>query len=110
MTSPPKKLEEIQSLIQESDAHLLYFSTPSCNVCKVLLPKVKALIEEKYPKIGLTYLSQDDLPEVFSQFSVFTVPTLIFFFAGKEAMRRSRHVSIDELSGELTRPYHLLFK
>ena len=35
-------------IIENDEAALFYFSTPTCNVCKVLKPKVKELIEEDF--------------------------------------------------------------
>jgi thioredoxin-like negative regulator of GroEL len=88
----------------------VYFSTPECNVCKVLKPKFKELLNDEFPKISFAYVNVSDAIELAAQNSVFTVPTIVFFFDGKESLRKSRNINLDELKKELRRPYSFLFE
>ena len=36
---------ELKTVLDEHPLILLYFSTPTCNVCKVLRPRVEALLK-----------------------------------------------------------------
>lgn len=104
-----QSLEEFNRMKQEEPALLGYFSTEACNVCKVLKPKVAELIQEEFPKVKLAYVKSDILPEVAGQHQVFAAPTILIFFDGRETIRKSRNIGIDELRGEIRRPYSMIF-
>jgi len=57
----------------------------------------------------LIFIDSDKLPELAAQNRVFTAPTVIVFFAGRETIRKSRAFGVDELKSEIERPYSLLF-
>lgn len=104
-----KSIEEFNQAAEANDAALFYFSHEHCNVCKVLKPKIAELINSEFPNIALYYADTVHYPEVAGQNSIFTVPTLLVYFMGKESIRRSRNIGIDELSKLLERPYQLIF-
>lgn len=104
-----QSLEEFNRMKQEEPALLGYFSTEACNVCKVLKPKVAELIQEEFPKVKLAYVKSDILPEVAGQHQVFAAPTILIFFDGRETIRKSRNIGIDELRREIRRPYSMIF-
>jgi thioredoxin-like negative regulator of GroEL len=104
------KIEEFENFVKTNEAALVYFSTPQCNVCKVLKPKVIDFINSDYPKIKMAYVNCEVLKEVAAQNRIFAVPTIIVYLAGKEFIRKSRNISIVEFSSELERPYNLYFE
>ncbi|MFZ1292146.1 MAG: thioredoxin family protein [Melioribacteraceae bacterium] len=104
-----KSQEQFEEFTSNNEASLIYFSTPQCNVCKVLKPKVKELLSDKFPKIKMAYVDCELLKEVSAQNRVFAVPTILVFLDGKEFLRKSRNISISEFSQELQRPYSLYF-
>lgn len=101
--------EEFKKVSEENDAVLFYFSHEQCNVCKVLKPKIQELIKQEFPKIKLFYCDTVKTPELAAQNSIFTVPTILVYFAGKESLRKSRNIGIMELKNELQRPYNIIF-
>ncbi len=101
--------EQFLKIKEKEPALLSYFSTDTCNVCKVLKPKVAELIRTEFPKINLIYIQSDKLPEVAAQHQVFTAPTILVFFEGREHIRKSRNIGLDELYHEILRPYTLIF-
>ena len=101
--------QEFEKLLAEQDAVLAYFSTEICSVCKVLKPKVSAMVSESFPLMKMIFVESDKLPELAAQNRVFAAPTVIIFFAGRETIRKSRAFGIDELKSEIQRPYSLLF-
>ncbi len=101
--------EDYQIEVEQNEAVLFYFSHEQCNVCKVLKPKIAELIESDFPKIKLYYCDTVHSPELAAQNRIFTVPTIVVFFGGKEFLRKSRNMGIDELSDELKRPYEMVF-
>ena len=104
-----ESFEAFLKLKEEEPALLAYFSTETCNVCKVLKPKVAELIQASFPEIKLVYIQTDKLPEVASQNQVFAVPTLLVYFEGREYIRKSRNIGIGELEREIDRPYSMIF-
>ena len=101
--------EQLSAYIAANPAAILYFSGDNCNVCQVLLPKVEALLQEEFPRIGLGKINCGAHPDLAAQHSVFAVPTLVLYFDGHETQRFSRNISLGQLRDALTRPYQLLF-
>lgn len=104
-----RDLKEFDTLKNEKDALLVYFSTTECSVCKVLKPKVASLIEENFPNIFTAYVEINHSPELAAQNRVFVAPTIILFFGGKEYIRKNRSFSLDELKLEIERIYTRMF-
>jgi thioredoxin 1 len=108
-------METIQSnqqfdlILAENDVVLSYFSTNDCSVCKVLKPKIIEVIGEAFPKMKMIYVESDQFPELAAQNRVFTAPTILCFFAGRETIRKSRAFGLEELRKEIERPYAILF-
>jgi thioredoxin len=103
-------LVEFKRFITNNSGAVVYFSTPDCNVCKVLKPKLKELLAEKFPEMKFAYVNCETAKELAAQQSIFSVPTILFFIDGKEFFRKSRNVNLNELSMELERPYSLFFE
>ena len=102
-------LDKFQEAIQNNEAVLIYFSHEQCNVCKVLKPKVKSMLDEYFPKIEMYYADTVLYPEIAAQNSIFTVPTIVIYFDKREFLRVSRNVSIKELQEKIQRPYEMMF-
>ncbi len=95
--------------IKNNKASLVYFSTPHCNVCKILKPKIINFIKSEFPNIKLGYVNTIEVKDAAAQNNIFTVPTILFFLEGKEFLRKSRNISIAEFRKELERPYSIFF-
>lgn len=102
--------EEYHKLIEEEQAILFYFSHEQCSVCKVLKPKIEELLENFFPKMKMYYVDTVNSPLIAGQERIFAVPTLIIFFEGKEYIRKSRNIGLDELRREIERPYGFIFE
>jgi len=99
----------LQAFIQQHPAAAVYFSGEGCSVCTVLFPKLEAMLEEEFPRIGLARVDCSATPDIPAQRGIFTVPTLLLYFDGHEAQRYARNISLGELRQALARPYQLLF-
>ena len=102
-------LEALQARIDSDKGLLLYFSSESCSVCKVLKPKVAELLREKYPLMQSLYVDTEKSPVISGQFRVFTIPTILIYFEGKEQVRYSRSISMHQLEATIEKPYQLIF-
>ncbi|MGM0376669.1 MAG: thioredoxin family protein [Bacteroidota bacterium] len=98
-----------QEVIGTEPAVLIYFSHDQCSVCKVLKPKVADLLAEQFPKMEMFYCNTLEQSEVAAQNRIFSVPTVLVFFDGRETFRYSRNISLDELKTAIQRPYNLMF-
>ncbi len=97
--------EQFEKEISNNDLVLAYFSGDTCNVCKVLKPQISAMVSESFSKIKLLYVDIAETPEIASQQMVFTMPTIVVYAIGKETVRKSRYIGIEELRSVLERLY-----
>jgi len=104
----PKSLTEVEELIRDELGVLLYFSTPTCNVCKALKPKIVEEFEKNFPLIKLVFVDSTVLPEVSASFQVFSVPTMILFLDRKEFAREGRNVSVPAFVQKVSRVYEIM--
>lgn len=101
-------LNGFKEWISAGSINVAYFSTPQCNVCKVLRPKVESAVSEMR-NVEFLYLDTTQFPEIAGQYTVFAVPTIILFADGREAKRFSRHFTVEELSESISRLHSLMF-
>jgi len=100
---------EHQTLINENQAVMLYFYNDNCAPCKVLRPKVQQMVQDEFPNIKF-YLINTELQAVLSaHYGIFSSPTLLVFFEGKEYIRESKNISISELHDKIERIYSMIF-
>lgn len=101
-------MQNIQKIIDENLAVILYFSAPTCNVCHALKPKLFEAIEKNFDKFKIVEIDVSQDQEIAANFSVFAIPTLLVFLDGREFLRKSRHMSVDEVVKEIKRPYDIM--
>ena len=100
---------ELEGLKSSSKGLLVYFSSESCSVCKVLRPKVLVMLYSDFPGMKARYVDIELSPMIAGQLRVFTIPTLLLYFDGKEQHRFSRNISLNQLEEAIAKPYSLLF-
>lgn len=103
-----QSIEEIKNIINENLAVMLYFSAPSCNVCHALKPKLVDAIENNFKEFKILSIDTSLDQEIAADFGVFTIPTVLIFLDSKEFLRKSRHMSVDEVVREIERPYQIM--
>ncbi len=101
---------DLEKEVAENDALLIYFSHDNCNVCKVLKPKIKELLNDSFPGMKFVYVNTMHQPDEAASKQVFAVPTILIFFEQKEYFRFGRNVSLRELESAIQRPYGFLFE
>ena len=105
----PTSFENFLEIIKSTKAVCFYLSTPECNVCKVLKPKVTEMLEVDFPNILFCYVDLNEVKEISGQLSIFSVPTILTYFEGKETIRTSRNIHLDELREQIDRYYKMIF-
>lgn len=101
--------EELDILINNNTASMVYFYSDKCAPCVSLRPKVLQMVEEKFPKISLAYVNSEKNPTLPAKYGAFTSPTLVIFFEGREYRRESKYISIPQLAESIARPYDMIF-
>ena len=99
------KLEEIL----KQQACLVYFTSPACSICHSLKPKLFQAIKSNFDEINIIEVDISKTPDISANFGVFTAPTALVLFEGKEFIRKSRAFSVDGLMSEIERPYKIMF-
>jgi thioredoxin-like negative regulator of GroEL len=103
-----QSIEDIQKIIDTNEAVVLYFSAESCNVCHALRPKLFDAIEKNFDKFKIVSIDISQEQDIAINFGIFTIPTLLVFLEGREFLRKSRYMSVDEVIGEIKRPYEMM--
>ena len=79
--------ENFQELVVNAQKKVLVdFWAPWCGPCRMVLPVVEEIAEER-EDILVGKINVDEEPELANQFGVMTIPTLIVFENGQEAVR-----------------------
>jgi len=102
------KIEKMKEILESEKATIVYFTSPKCNVCKTLRPKIMELMSEEFPEMGKYFVDIAETQDVPAQFSIFTAPTILVFLEGKEFARKSRAMSPSQLVEEIRRPYNIM--
>ncbi len=110
MQKDVNSLTEFKEFSENNKGAVTYFSTPECNVCKVLKPKLIDFLKDEFPQMKFAYIDVSKSKELAGQNSIFAVPTIIFHLEGKEFIRTSRNVNLNELREQLGRVYPLVFE
>lgn len=100
--------QNIDLLIDSNKSFMLYVGGENCFVCKSLYKKIFSAFDTHFPKLEKIAIDIENEKEFVSQMSIFTVPTIIVYFEGKEFFRKNRNVSIELFIEEVERPYNLI--
>jgi len=101
-------IENIEKTIKENLAVMVYFSAPTCNVCHALKPKLLEALEKNFSEFVVESVDISQGEDIAPYFGVFAIPTVLIFLDGKEFLRKSRHMSVDEVIREIRRPYEIM--
>lgn len=90
-----KDYDKFTQLLNETEFGLLFTTSPNCSVCHADLPKVEQLIEaNEFPGF---HLDVSEVPLATGQLNLFSSPTVILFYKGKEYHRQVRIIDFNEL-------------
>lgn len=101
-------IENIEQTIKENIAVMVYFSAPTCNVCHALKPKLLEELDKNFSEFKVESVDISIEEDIAPHFGVYAIPTVLIFLDGKEFVRKSRHMSVDEVVGEIRRPYEIM--
>jgi thioredoxin-like negative regulator of GroEL len=95
-------IDFIKDFIKENKFVMIYFSSDECNVCLNILPKLEEILK-KHSNVMSGEVKVQTLPSVASVYNVYTIPTIIIFFEGKEIVRQGRYINFFELEEKIQR-------
>jgi thioredoxin-like negative regulator of GroEL len=101
-------IQDIEKTIKDNLAVMLYFSAPTCNVCHALKPKLLQAIDENFKDFVVESIDISQTQDIAPHFGVFAIPTVLIFLDGREFLRKSRHMSVDDVIREIKRPYEIM--
>lgn len=101
--------KQLVNYLSVEPAVLVYFSDEKCGVCKTLKPKIEYLTEQQFPNLKILNINAESNPEVTGRYHIFSLPSVLVFFNGKETILKIRNFSIQEFTNEINRYYTLLF-
>lgn len=93
-------LNQIKEVIQEKPLVILLSKADNCGVCEDIHSKVIELLKS-HSRVKGVYVFNGDVPEITSEYMIFSAATLLLFVEGKEMYRVSRFVRFDELERTL---------
>ena len=98
-------METLKDITNSSSAVMIYFFSPGCSACSILHPKVKELVTSRFPMIRLYEIDASENPMLTAEAMVFAAPGILVYFEGKEYMRESKYISVDQLGDRISRYY-----
>lgn len=98
--------EALEKLLKDNEMVLVYFGSENCGVCNAMKPKVEKILES-YPQISSVQVDVEKSLKVSAAYSIFTIPGILVFIEGKEAIREARYISIIDLELKISRYYKL---
>ena len=82
---------------------LIFFTSNTCGVCKVLKPKLLEAVQANFPKVGIRLVDVEEEEEFTGQSMVFTLPVVIMKVDGRDMYRFARSFSVYEVLEKLKR-------
>lgn len=83
---------------------LVDFWAPWCGPCKILSPLIDEIAQENNGKIKVAKLNVDNSPDIASQYTIMSIPTLLIFKNGEVMEKKVGAISKNELN-KFIQPY-----
>ncbi len=87
--------DHLKQFMAKEEQVILYFSSPDCNVCHAVFPKLMTIVNS-HP-IKVVKIDIDKHVEIAGQLMVFTVPTILMIYEGREVLRESRFIDFHKV-------------
>ncbi|MCF8266848.1 MAG: thioredoxin family protein [Ignavibacteriales bacterium] len=93
---------ELNQLKNSGEFVALYFSTPECNVCKVVKPQIIDLLSST-DLFNFVDIDSTLTPEAAAQNNIFTAPVLVLYHQGVEFLRQPRIIDLYQIKQKIER-------
>ncbi|MDU7242636.1 thioredoxin family protein [Clostridium sp.] len=99
----------MEELIKNNPISIIYFSGSTCGACDAIKEKVQVIIKE-YEEIKFLEINAIENKELAAQHDIFSLPILLLFINGKEALRVGRYFDVLDFKNSINRYYNLIYK
>ncbi|MCR5546764.1 MAG: thioredoxin family protein [Lachnospiraceae bacterium] len=96
------KIENLDEIIQSENLTILQFGSEACGPCYSITFKIDEWLKH-HPNVVNRYIPIEEFQDVAAQHNIFTAPSTILFYDGKEIIRKSGYYSLDEIFLEAER-------
>ncbi|MBS5886751.1 MAG: thioredoxin family protein [Clostridium sp.] len=97
----------MEELIKNNPISIIYFSGSTCGACDAIKEKVQVIIKE-YEEIKFLEINAIENKELAAQHDIFSLPILLLFINGKEALRVGRYFDVLDFKNSINRYYNLI--
>ena len=95
-------LSEYERIKEQSKFSLFLFGSQACAPCKAIKEKI-TVWSETHPQVFTGYISIDNDISLAAQENILGAPAIFVFVEGKEAIRKIRYFSLEEVFNALDR-------
>lgn len=95
-------MRELEKFRASQNLVLLYLSGNNCGLCQAVRPKILEILQD-HPEVLALELNTHEDRELAAQLSVFTIPAILVYAGGREAIREARYFSLVELRRRIER-------
>lgn len=93
-------IKDIELAIAVHRLCLFFIKAPDCGVCNVMLDKVGRMAEH-HPLLDAFYTDIIEEPLIAGRFLVYSGPTVLLLFDGKEVYRASGFIDVSDLERKI---------
>ncbi len=86
-----------KEILEATNVALVDFWAPWCGPCKMIGPFIEEIAQEYAGKITVGKVNVDESSQIASQYGIMSIPTIIFFKAGKVMSQHIGAISKAEL-------------
>ncbi len=76
-----------QEVLASDKPMLVDFWAPWCGPCRLVSPVIESIGEKHADRIGVAKVNTDDNQQLAMRYSIFSIPTMVVFQAGREVAR-----------------------
>ncbi len=89
----------------EKKPYLLEMYTPSCGVCKQVMPFVEEVEAEYGNKYAFYKVNVEEIPSIAKDYTITSVPTLLFIKNGEIKNKHHGYITKEDIIAKLTESF-----
>ena len=87
---------------------MIYFTGSKCGACEVIKKRIEEILKE-YSNVNCYEINGEENVDIAARYGVFSLPIVLLFVEGKEAIRVGRNIDFLEFERSIERYNSLLF-
>lgn len=90
-----------------TQARVVLFGGAHCGVCQALKPKVRRMMELKFPDVAWAYVDCEQYPAICAQHGIFSLPVMRLYMDAQLCLEMARSFSLIEFEAKMARIFDL---